>query len=238
MKFYRSLNPIKAISFDLDDTLYSNHTNMVAAEQAMVCYFAEQLSTYADSDKVFDYRYWRTYRKQVITQSPAVGHDVTELRRQTYLQGIVALGVDSDTALQLAQNALAFFLAKRSDFKVPQESKDLLAYLSARVPLVAISNGNVDMQAIGLDQYFSHAFLAGEGRLKKPADDMFLRASDALQLPLKNILHVGDCGHADIKGALGAGMMTAWLSCYDVGKPISVLPHLELTAVTQLDQLL
>ena len=36
MKFYRRLANIKAISFDLDDTLYSNRPVMVAIEKKMI----------------------------------------------------------------------------------------------------------------------------------------------------------------------------------------------------------
>ena len=35
MKFYRRLNPLKAMSFDLDDTLYNNHPFIVEAEKQL-----------------------------------------------------------------------------------------------------------------------------------------------------------------------------------------------------------
>jgi len=67
---------------------------------------------------------------------------------------------------------------------------------------------------------------------------MFNLASQKLAIKPSQLLHVGDCGRADIQGALRAGCQAAWLSCYDVGQPITALPHIELSNVTQLKQLL
>ena len=67
---------------------------------------------------------------------------------------------------------------------------------------------------------------------------MFTLACQKMAIKPSELLHVGDCGHSDIQGALRAGCQAAWLSCYDVGKPIAVLPHLELNKLSQLELLL
>jgi FMN phosphatase YigB (HAD superfamily) len=36
MKYYRAIKPFKAISFDLDDTLYDNHSIIIKANQAII----------------------------------------------------------------------------------------------------------------------------------------------------------------------------------------------------------
>ena len=114
--------------------------------------------------------------------------------------------------------------------------------LSKKYRLVAISNGNVDTNALGISHYFQHIYHAGwqpDGRLlkQKPYHDMFDLACNDLGIASAQLLHVGDCGRADIQGALLAGCQTAWLSCYDVGKPLSLLPHIELTQLNQLERL-
>ena len=45
MKFYRPLKPFKAISFDLDDTLYDNRPIIKKAEKDFIVYLNE---TYAE----------------------------------------------------------------------------------------------------------------------------------------------------------------------------------------------
>ncbi|WP_448212393.1 HAD-IA family hydrolase [Colwellia sp. MEBiC06753] len=239
VKFYRKLNIVKALSFDLDDTLYSNQPVMLATEQAMLAFFPALLAKLVPHlPQNFDRNFWRPFRHAVINLQPEIKHDVSALRLATYTKGIASLGLNDKTASQLAEQAMAYFLKKRSDFTVPASSLSLLDALSQQYRLVAISNGNVDTKAIGLHQYFDFIYHAGNGAAKKPASDLFHLASADLALPLNQILHIGDCGYADITGALRAGMQAAWISCYDVGKPISTLPHLELTDITQLTYLL
>lgn len=235
MKYYRPLGAIKAVSFDLDDTLYSNRPVMVAAEKAMSAFFKELLAEYSEkAPQVYNKSYWWPFRTAAKRLDPSLRHDVTAIRKVTYQAGIENLGVPTAEAAILSQQAMEFFLAKRSDFKVPQESLDLLTNIRKHVPVIAISNGNVDTDAIGINEYFDYIYHAGNGLNKKPDTAMFDKASQDLGIEHQYILHVGDCGNADIVGALRAGMQTAWLSCYDVGKPISVLPHIELTNVVEL----
>ncbi len=247
MKFYRRLSTIKAISFDLDDTLYSNKVVMQAIEKKMIAYFTELLSSKQQQlPKTYQHynpRYWYPFRQQAINAQPDLAHDVVQVRLVTYRLGFAAFGFSNKVAQQMAQAALDYFISLRSDFVVPTSSKQLLADLSKKYPLVAISNGNVDTQALGISHYFQHIYHAGwqaNGQLlkQKPANDMFALACQKLAIKPQELLHVGDCGRADVLGALRAGCQAAWLSCYDVGKPISVLPHIELNKISQLEPLL
>lgn len=241
MKFYRRIAPVSAISFDLDDTLYENHPVMVSVEDKMIAYFERQFSTGKTPEKPLnqlDYHYWYKYRQQVLKANAQLIHDVTALRLESYFLGIKALGVASNVAREEAQKALAYFIEHRSHFSVPQNIHQLLAKLSAKCPLLAITNGNVDTQKIGIDSYFTHIFHAGNGFKKKPADDMFSAACEQLNIQPKQLLHIGDCGHADILGALQAGCQTAWFPQYKIGKPLSVLPHIELLDLAELESLL
>jgi len=246
LKFYRHLSNIKAISFDLDDTLYSNKPVMLAIEKKMIAYFS---NLPALNRKIFnnsttlDSRFWTTFRQQAVLKQPDLAHDVVLVRLETYRLGFLALGLSENAAEQQAQAALDYFIILRSDFTLPTASVNLLADLSKRYPLIAISNGNVDTNTLGIAQYFQYVYHAGwqaDGTLlrQKPAGDMFNLASQKLAIKPSQLLHVGDCGRADIQGALRAGCQAAWLSCYDVGQPITALPHIELSNVTQLKQLL
>ena len=67
---------------------------------------------------------------------------------------------------------------------------------------------------------------------------MFDAACGKLLIKPEQLLHVGDCGRSDIQGAINAGCQTAWISCYDVGKPLTVLPHIELSDISELHHLL
>lgn len=246
MKFYRRLTEIKAISFDLDDTLYSNKPVMQVIGKKMIAYFSHLpilQKSMSDQHKPLDAHFWSHFRHQALLKEPDLAHDVVKVRLVSYQLGFMSLGLADDIAQIQAQAALDYFIELRSDFTVPEQSKKFLANLSEKYPLIAISNGNVDTKALGLSQYFQHIYHAGwqvDGRLlkQKPAGDMFTVACQQLAIKPSELLHVGDCGRADIQGALRAGCQAAWLSCYDVGQPIAVLPHIELNKLIQLERLL
>jgi len=245
MKLYRRLTKIKAISFDLDDTLYSNKPVMQAIEKKMIGYFSclpILKNNMPDQHKLLNVRFWYHFRRQALLKQPYLAHDVVQIRLASYILGFMSLGLTAEIAKQQAQAALDYFILLRSDFVVPKSSKQLLARLSKKYPLIAISNGNVDTKVLGIAQYFQHIYHAGwqtDGSLfkQKPASDMFTLACQKLAIKPSQLLHVGDCGYADIQGALRAGCQTAWLSCYDVGKPVTVLPHIELNQLNVLELL-
>jgi len=253
MKFYRRLEPFQAISFDLDDTLYSNYPVMMATDAKMVTYFTALFSsknTLSNSleDTVFDYLFWWPFRQQVLKENPLLIHHVGDIRLATYTLGMKTLGLSDNVAKDEAQKALDYFVLQRSDFVVPDVVHQLLKSLQKKYPLVAISNGNVDTDKIGISQYFQYCFHAGDTSTRqsdekiqlrqKPFADMFDAACDKLSIKSEQLLHVGDCGRSDIQGAINAGCQTAWISCFDVGKPLTVLPNIELSDISELHHLL
>lgn len=238
MKIYRRLLPVKAISFDLDDTLYSNYPVMMAANAGMASYFASVPALQSVLSQCQDVNFWFFHRARAIKQQPALKHDVTALRIESYYLGFLALNFPADEARLQAKAAMAEFVLLRSNIVVPQSIHDMLAALAEKYPLAAISNGNVDTRAIGLDGYFQGIYHAGKGIRQKPALDMFALACEKLAIKPGELLHVGDCGRADIFGAAAAGCQSAWFPAFGIGKPLTVLPDIELTDVGELSFLL
>lgn len=236
MRFYRRLLPFQAISFDLDDTLYSNHPIMVQTDKKMASYFQRILSDHGIKDRktLYNARYWFPFRQQALMRYPQLKHDVGLLRQKVYALGALSLGFKASVAEEFANAALTYFVEQRSNFTLPQHTHDFLLYLKTKRPLVAITNGNVDMDKIGLSQYFSHRFNSSIENRLKPDADMFNKACTALDISNEQLLHVGDCGINDILGGANAGCQTAWLNKYNVGKPLKVLPNIMLDNIEEL----
>lgn len=207
---------------------------MLATSVAMETYFQQLLGT----GRNYDIDFWSPYRQQALLQNPILTHDVTEARRLCYQLGLQAIGYDEAQAAVEADLAMAHFCENRNQVTIAQEVFDFLDALAKRYPIVAISNGNVCTKAIGLKDYFVAVYHADQYFKQKPETDLFQQALAKLNLPAKQLLHVGDCGHSDIYGALRAGCQTAWVNTYDVGKPIKVVPHIELSDVTDLAKIL
>jgi HAD superfamily hydrolase (TIGR01549 family) len=130
------------------------------------------------------------------------------------------------------------FYFQRSNFTLNRNIHSLLKRLSDRLPLVAITNGNVDLEQIGLKEYFSACFKASVELPMKPNKAMFDAAQVHLNIPHGNILHVGDNLPKDIYGALRAGYQTAWYaedrSMSMRNEKAHILPHIQLSQLTQL----
>ena len=64
--------------------------------------------------------------------------------------------------------------------------------LSARVPLLALTNGNADLQRTGVARWFVGCVSAGDAGIEKPDARIFMAACERLSLPPGEVLHVGD----------------------------------------------
>lgn len=235
MRIYKNLSAILALSFDLDDTLYPNSPVIVAAEQAM----QQRLHQLKPDLPHNDPQYWWQQRKLLAAQDADIRHDVSRWRLLAVEQGLMAQGLSACEAGEVAELALGAFLQQRSNITVSAGVKNLLTLLASRFPLVAITNGNADIDRMGIAEHFQFALRAGPDGRMKPSPDLFLQAAQRLQLKPLHILHVGDHVRSDVLGALNAGCQAAWLNPAASPEPLPakpplVLPHLELSDLRQL----
>jgi putative hydrolase of the HAD superfamily len=238
MIYYKKLKPIQAMTFDLDDTLYENTSVIVNAERSLMDFMHSRYPVTKDIQKDF----WRTQQKAQILANPLLKNDMGELRRLSLESGFMALGLLGNELKVATHACFEHFYFQRSNFTLKRNIHSLLKTLSDNVPLVAITNGNVDLQQIGLNQYFSTCFKASIELPMKPNKAMFDAAQAHLNIPHANILHVGDNLPKDIFGALRAGYQTAWYAqdremCIRDEKA-QVLPHVQLSCLTQLIDLI
>lgn len=237
MRFYRSLGPIAALTFDLDDTLYDNAPVIQQLETNVAAWFDERLRALG-----LEYQpvQWQRFKRQVLAGDANLANDVTRWRLEQYKWGFSCLGVANGD--QLAAEAVDVALYWRSRFSVAEETHQLLSALAQRWPLVAITNGNVDVNTIGLSPYFQAVFRAGPDGPAKPHPQLFHLAQQALNIPAHQILHIGDHGVTDVLGARQFGMQTCWLNRSgrgrEVGHHLRILPDFEIDDIHQLHWLL
>lgn len=234
MKFYRHIEPVKAISFDLDDTLYDNHPLMLIAEKKLQSFIREQHECCRDTD----IKFWRHHKIRLLKETPELCNDMGELRRRTLTAGFAQKGL-SDSKLQGAvDGAFDYFYFERSNFKVNETIRSLLEKLANRVPLVAITNGNVNLDQIGIEEYFAKTYKASLAQPMKPHPKMFELTQAFVGVPTGNILHVGDNMEKDVMGARQAGFSTAWFACNRAMKikteSVNTLPDVELNELEDL----
>ena len=235
MEFFRRLGAVRAISFDLDDTLYDNRPVIEHAEQWMVAHMRDRYLETA----MYDRSWWHRLKLELQRQQPALVDDVSLCRRVLLQRGLMDGGMNEAMAHQEAESVFAQFLEVRSQIAVPDTTRRILSALAQKYPLVVITNGNVLLERLGLEGQFQHVLKAGGGFRMKPAPDLFTDMARRLQLAPQQILHVGDDVTTDVAGAVHNGYRSAWLN--DVGqewRTLRILPDVMLTRLEQLLTLL
>lgn len=237
MIIYKKLNPIKALSFDLDDTLYDNHPYIRRAQQKLNNLLAQkypQVSRLSESD-------WYAIRQGLIEKTPGLISDVSKLRYQTLYLAFQSVGFTALKCEAASQECYAYFYEARSDFKVEQDIIEVMKSLSRLLPVVAITNGNVNCENIGLNDVFQHILRPSITTPAKPHRALFDQMAKQLDIKPQHILHIGDNLSNDVKGAIDADFMSAWYAIdrhMNLNKEnVSLLPHIQLHKLDELLQL-
>lgn len=199
------LTRIRAISLDLDDTLWPVLPTLKAAEAAQHAFLSVHAP--ATASLLQDKAVAAAIRQSVRDDFAHLAHDMTHFRQQFIRRALAQAGDDA----QLVDPAFAQFFAARNQVRWFAEVEDALSWLSARYPLVAVSNGNAQLQRVGMAHWFAASASAIEVGAAKPDARIFAAAAHTQQLPAEAFLHVGDDAALDVQGALACGMQAVWV---------------------------
>ena len=212
---------VRAITLDLDDTIWPIAPVILRAENALGAWLREHAPRTAER---FPLEAMRALRDEVAAEHPQLSHDFTRQRLIALERMLQAAGDN----LALAQPAFDAFFAARCEVEHYDDSLDALDRLAARVPLAALSNGNADLERIGLMHVFAFQLGAREHGAAKPAASIFHAACERLQCPPGEVLHVGDDIEMDVVGAHRAGLRTCWINRIDGNGPAREWAHAEV----------
>jgi putative hydrolase of the HAD superfamily len=212
---------IRAITLDLDDTIWPIEPVMMRAEAVLDAWLQEHAPGTA--------AHWprearRALRDEVAGSHPHLAHDFTRQRMLTLERMLTEAGDD----LALAQPAFDAFFAARCEVEHYEDSVEALQRLAARVPLAALSNGNADLRRIGLMHVFRFQLGAREHGAAKPASSIFHAACNRLGFAPGEVLHVGDDVEMDVLGAHRAGLRSCWINRTDCDGVRREWPHADL----------
>lgn len=195
---------IKALTLDLDDTLWPVWPAIQRAEHELHAWLAQNANATA---RRFDVAGLRALREAVATENPHWGHDFTRMRRESLTRALTLAGDDAS----LAAPAFEVFFAARNRVELYADVRPALEVLARRRPIVALTNGNADLRSIGLAQHFIATVSAREFGIGKPDARIFHEACRLVDAQPHQVLHIGDDWALDVVGAHGAGMRSAWV---------------------------
>ncbi len=226
------MNNIRAITLDLDDTLWEIHPVIKRAEKQLYAWLSEH---YPRITEMYEPADMREVRSQVIAEFNDRAHDLTFLRRTVLGRIGVAAGYDTD----FIGAAFEVFDEVRNDVDIFPEVIPALEVLNQHFAVIAVTNGNANLESIGIDHLFSDVITAAMAGAAKPARQVFDMAVQAGGFSADQTLHVGDHPLYDVDGARDAGLRTAWVNRTDSEWPDEyVAPDIEVTDIGELPEVL
>ncbi len=227
------MHRIRAITLDLDNTLWDIDPVIQKAETLLWKWLTKNYpripETFSPDDvtalrEVVIEKYWKHK-----------SYDFRFLRKKVF----ELLASEAGYELDLVEPAFRIFDNARNDVELYADVLPDLEILSVRYPVVALTNGNANLETIGIRHLFHDVVTAVDAGAAKPARRIFDIAIRKCGVPAQEILHVGDHPEADVIGGRQAGMWTAWINRTDAEWP----EHLQeadivVTTIVELRELL
>lgn len=211
------MHRIRAITLDLDDTLWAIGPVIMRAEDKLWSWLGEN---YPKIPEKFTPEEGIALREQVMRKHWDQSHDFRFLRKTVLEHMAETVGYSSD----LVDDAFDVFDRARNDVELFSDVLPTLAALGEHFALVAVTNGNANLERIGIRHLFHDVVTAVDVGAAKPARPIFVEAVNRAGVNAEEALHVGDHPDIDIDGARKAGMRTAWMNRNGDGWPLHIAP--------------
>jgi len=195
----------KAVLFDLDDTLWPIAPVIAEAELRLHAWLASHAPRVAER---FSIEQLRQARLALLAAEPAFHLDLGALRRAGLMAAFEAAGED----LAQVEHAMVHFFAARNAVLPFDDVLPGLLRLQGQVLVGSISNGNADLQAIGLAHHFQVSVAAHQFGVAKPDPAIFHAACAQLGVAPAEAVYVGDDILLDVRAAQQAGLRAVWLN--------------------------
>ena len=208
---------VRAICFDLDNTLWDVWPVIMRAEQRMYDFLAGRYPRVVASMTM---EMMRAAREQTAAAHPQMRHDFTFLRKQTLREHAREFGY----AEAMVEEAFEAFIKARNEVDLYPDVLPALGQLRARFRLFTASNGNADIGKIGLAHFFERTVNARLVGALKPDPAIFHKVIEGTDLQAHEVVYVGDDPLLDVEGARGAGMQAIWIDRQGGEWPSQIAP--------------
>lgn len=225
---------IKLITFDLDNTLWHTDPVIVRAEDILWKWIQRHCPA---AQQRFTLQSLQALKSQVSKNNPSLRHKLSQLRLEFLYQLFLACNCNELQAKELSQQAFAEFLKARNDVELFPGTLELLESLQKKYQVIALSNGNSDLKAIGINHLFDAHFHAENVEQPKPHADMFLEALKFSGATAEESLHIGDHLEQDVIAAKRLGFNTVWANIIEQS-PTQSSADFQITEINQLTSII
>ncbi|WP_144511849.1 HAD family hydrolase [Bacillus sp. FJAT-22090] len=257
---------MKAIFFDLDDTLLWDKKSVEIAFQKTCTYATTKVNVDAESLEsavreeasiLYDTYDTRPFT-QMIGINPYEGlwgtfddpsEDfqkmkliIPDYQKEAWKRGLRKLGIEDEA---LASELAVYFpqMRRESPF-IYEETFEVLDQLKEKYTLLLMTNGSPSLQNTKLEitpelaPYFDHILISGAFGKGKPDPSIFEHALDLVGLQASEVLMVGDNLMTDILGSSKVGMQSVWINRENKRANDEVKPTYTIENLRELIQIL
>ena len=227
---------IKAIFFDLDDTLLDD---TISSERSAALAASELAGDRGVTPEDLAVSYMREAMHFWESLEPGAPKPPSgAIRPRLWRAALRSHGIeDSDLAQRLA---VRYDTIRIERVELFPETLPVLHALHGRYKMAIITNGfaethDAKIARLGLAHLFDAVVLAGEMELAKPHPAVFAHAMQQLDVSAEESVMVGDRFDRDIVGAHGAGMRAIWVNSRRERQPAGVRPsEMEIPSIADL----
>lgn len=227
---------IKLLTFDLDDTLWPCMATIERTEQRLQQWFSIH---HPKISAQYTIKHLREKRIQLAREQQHIAHDLTALRKQSFLQLAIEMGYSLPQKEQFIADAFQFYFSERNKVNLYDDVLPTLNTLKADYRLAAVTNGNADIVQVGLGHLFEFCWSAAHAGQQKPHPMVFTSLLDKHHLKSDEVIHIGDDPITDIQGAQQLGIRAIWLNRSHNPWPEKIkAPFIEINQLKQLPVIL
>ena len=208
---------VRAICFDLDNTLWDVWPVIMRAEQKMYDFLSQRYPRVVANMTI---EMMRKAREETAAAHPQMRHDFTFLRKQTLREHAREFGY----AEAMVEEAFDAFIQARNEVELYADVLPALEQLGKRYRLFTASNGNADLGRIGIAHFFERTIAARHVGALKPDPAIFRKVIEGTDLQPHEVVYVGDDPQLDVAGARGAGMQAIWIDRQGGDWPPEIAP--------------
>lgn len=258
---------IKAILFDLDDTLlwddrsvkeafqatcqeaakhYEVDTELLEQEvrrEARALYEAFEAFPFTKMIGINPFEgLWAQFREGEQEEFRKLESFVPTYRKEAWTRGLKALGIEDE---ELGGKLGEMFPAeRRSRPIVYEETFEVLDQLKEKYKLLLLTNGSPDLQqeklagVPSLAAYFDHIIISGDFGQGKPAAAIFDHAMSLLGITAEEGVMIGDKLTTDIQGSNAVGMRNMWINRHGIKLEGEIVPAHEITSLRDIQKII
>ena len=226
---------IKSISFDLDDTLWPLMPNIMEAEKTTNEWIKENFpgtaSLLGKQDVI-------EIRDKLIKEDPNLMNQISDLRKLMFYELNIRAGYGKEESENMAEEAFEIYFKGRNAVTFYEGVIETLELLKNDYSLGVVTNGNADLQVIGIDNLFDYIFSAADLNAHKPDTVMFEAVINRTGLRAEEICHIGDHPINDVKASLDFGMTPIWFNYEKASFPLEGIEVAEFSDWNSLPDLI